>query len=360
MTTEGKLVTYQSILCDVPDLPIHDAKIASFYIPGEGIDKTRYGLSPSLLWDNHGYLLFFSMEVSCSILLCIFISRTLLRVKISYSGESPPSEALDLTIYDSLCWGCDSPLACEPRPTQSCNVLSEPFDTSDPFGTSSFNAPTLGFAQSNSPLQYSPSDVSGFTPSAVPGGLISPGVPIRQQQQHHQPHPQLSSPCFLPKENGPCRNDVLRYYFDSVASKCRPFIYGGCQGNPNNFLTEQDCLTACVSSPTVTAPGSLTAGSAAVSSNSSPFAASLVLSGPSNNRTVMQPHENTIPDKCMQGNNPGPCQEEIIRYYYDTVMSKCRPFIYGGCGGNSNNFQAKSACVEECERGQINDRTDNR
>jgi hypothetical protein len=41
VTTNGRLLTYQSIICDVPELPIHDAKIASFYIPGEGLDKTR-------------------------------------------------------------------------------------------------------------------------------------------------------------------------------------------------------------------------------------------------------------------------------------------------------------------------------
>lgn len=37
----GRLLTFQSIICDIPDMPIHDAKVANFYIPGEGLEKTR-------------------------------------------------------------------------------------------------------------------------------------------------------------------------------------------------------------------------------------------------------------------------------------------------------------------------------
>ncbi|CAG7830632.1 unnamed protein product [Allacma fusca] len=312
LTTNGKLFTYQSILCDVPELAIHDAKISSFYIPGEGLDKTR----------------------------------TLMRVRVSYGSDSPPSVAVDFTIFDSLCWACDSPLTCQPQPSQSCNVLSEPFNTGDPFQQhSSFNTPTLGFAQSNSPLQYSPSDVSGFTPSNVPGGLITPVHSI--QQQAHL-HPQLGNPCFLPKDTGPCRNDILRHFFDSSAGKCRPFIYGGCQGNSNNFLTEQDCTLACS-----TPPGPPTVPASGISAQSSSPQAQ---PAPTEIHGQFAAHHETyrdlqnIPEKCRQGNNPGPCQEEIVRYYFDSIMKKCRPFIYGGCGGNSNNFQTKSLCAQECER----------
>lgn len=41
VTANGKLLTFQSIICDIPDMPVHDAKVANFYIPGEGLEKTR-------------------------------------------------------------------------------------------------------------------------------------------------------------------------------------------------------------------------------------------------------------------------------------------------------------------------------
>jgi len=51
--------------------------------------------------------------------------------------------------------------------------------------------------------------------------------------------------CLLPKDQGPCRNYIPKYYFDLASGQCKAFIYGGCQGNGNNFLTLKDCEAAC-------------------------------------------------------------------------------------------------------------------
>lgn len=161
-----------------------------------------------------------------------FLNRQLLRLRISYGFDGVKSEPVDYVIYDSLCWECGSALSCQPRPTQSCNVLSDPFGTNnDPFSSSpSFASPSLGFAQSNSPLQYSPDSSSDFSPSTIPGLFSPPIPPVNAQQSFGQVHPGLSNPCRLPRDSGPCRNDILRYFFDAPAGKCRPFIFGGCQG----------------------------------------------------------------------------------------------------------------------------------
>ncbi|XP_031548949.1 uncharacterized protein LOC116286537 [Actinia tenebrosa] len=53
------------------------------------------------------------------------------------------------------------------------------------------------------------------------------------------------SACFLRKKVGPCRAAFRRWYFDSSKNRCRPFIYGGCQPNGNNFLKKQSCESLC-------------------------------------------------------------------------------------------------------------------
>lgn len=51
--------------------------------------------------------------------------------------------------------------------------------------------------------------------------------------------------CNLPIDNGQCRGSFARYAYDSNQKKCTTFSYGGCRGNLNNFLTEEECLENC-------------------------------------------------------------------------------------------------------------------
>ena len=51
--------------------------------------------------------------------------------------------------------------------------------------------------------------------------------------------------CYRPPETGSCRGYFLRYYFDYEEEKCKKFIYGGCEGNANNFKTRAKCARAC-------------------------------------------------------------------------------------------------------------------
>ncbi|RWS07580.1 hypothetical protein B4U79_05195, partial [Dinothrombium tinctorium] len=41
---------------------------------------------------------------------------------------------------------------------------------------------------------------------------------------------------------------VVRYYYNRYSNKCRCFIYFGCDGNPNNFETVDECIKTCQAS----------------------------------------------------------------------------------------------------------------
>lgn len=51
--------------------------------------------------------------------------------------------------------------------------------------------------------------------------------------------------CKLPSDTGNCRALFRMWHYKSEANKCEQFIFGGCGGNENKFLTEEECKTAC-------------------------------------------------------------------------------------------------------------------
>nr|CAH8840426.1 unnamed protein product [Trichobilharzia regenti] len=55
----------------------------------------------------------------------------------------------------------------------------------------------------------------------------------------------FNSVCFQKMEDGPCRAIHPRYYYNSTVGSCLMFHYGGCHGNQNNFLTKEACQEAC-------------------------------------------------------------------------------------------------------------------
>jgi hypothetical protein len=52
---------------------------------------------------------------------------------------------------------------------------------------------------------------------------------------------------------------------------------------------------------------------------------------------------------CLQPPESGPCNAAFMRYAFDLGTLSCQPFLYGGCGGNENNFATLEACVSLCD-----------
>ncbi|XP_046577529.1 BPTI/Kunitz domain-containing protein-like [Haliotis rubra] len=110
--------------------------------------------------------------------------------------------------------------------------------------------------------------------------------------------------CLLPKDPGNCYGYFLKYYFNSRTCLCEKFVYGGCPGNANNFDTLEDCRRRC--------------GGGVL---------------------------------CSLPRDPGPCDDDIPRWWYNKRTNRCQRFSYGGCEGNANNFKTLYECRFQCRRG---------
>nr|XP_016851947.1 PREDICTED: carboxypeptidase inhibitor SmCI [Anolis carolinensis] len=125
---------------------------------------------------------------------------------------------------------------------------------------------------------------------------------------------------------GRCRHKLTRYYYDVKNKRCRPFTYSGCGGNYNNYATYEQCAQKC-----------------------EPFGSPDYSKHPERN-------PETKPHTCNLPVDVGPCNASFPRFYYDAKTKSCKPFNFGGCNGNSNNFGTIEDCILECKnRGKAND-----
>lgn len=52
--------------------------------------------------------------------------------------------------------------------------------------------------------------------------------------------------CTQQKDHGPCRDFSVKWFFDQDYGSCSRFWYGGCEGNPNRFKSQDECKSVCV------------------------------------------------------------------------------------------------------------------
>uniref|UniRef100_A0AC35G5J9 BPTI/Kunitz inhibitor domain-containing protein n=1 Tax=Panagrolaimus sp. PS1159 TaxID=55785 RepID=A0AC35G5J9_9BILA len=158
----------------------------------------------------------------------------------------------------------------------------------------------------------------------------------------------VKEPCTLGKTEGFGEAKLTRWYFSTKDRKCLSFIYHGIGGNQNNFLTSDECRTAC---PAFENPcGS---GQPLLSSNR-PKICSPSERCPGTHFCHIGTPE--MDNYCCPKNGK-PCEHQVSegvgdamikRYYFDTDTKRCREFTYRGAKGNANNFLTQEDCEIVC------------
>ncbi|XP_077970839.1 uncharacterized protein LOC120327588 isoform X3 [Styela clava] len=63
---------------------------------------------------------------------------------------------------------------------------------------------------------------------------------------------------------------------------------------------------------------------------------------------TQQKYGKNVIDICALTVDPGPCHDGKIRFGYYDGLQACRGFMWGGCGGNQNNFESMEECAAVC------------
>ncbi|KAK6492679.1 uterine plasmin/trypsin inhibitor-like [Huso huso] len=117
--------------------------------------------------------------------------------------------------------------------------------------------------------------------------------------------------CSLSLDTGTGSQNQVQFYFDKTSKLCQPFTYKGEGGNVNRFAKEEECMKNC--------------------SDTQDFY-------PDDRKML-----------CEKPSVIGDCYGRILMWYFNSVESTCKSFIYSGCHGNGNRFSTKQECLEFCK-----------
>jgi len=77
----------------------------------------------------------------------------------------------------------------------------------------------------------------------------------------------------------------------------------------------------------------------------------LGLGGCGGGREERLTQNNSLPVRCLDEPDPGPCRAFVTRYFYDYRHDRCRAFRYGGYQGRVP-FETLAACEKTCFGGE--------
>ncbi|XP_075721724.1 amblin-like [Rhipicephalus microplus] len=66
------------------------------------------------------------------------------------------------------------------------------------------------------------------------------------------------------------------------------------------------------------------------------------------NNTIDKGYNRKFPKICQKAPETGVCKAYIPTWYFDLWDEVCKIFIYGGCGGNENQFESEKKCQRKC------------
>ncbi|CAI5778610.1 papilin-like isoform X2 [Podarcis lilfordi] len=164
--------------------------------------------------------------------------------------------------------------------------------------------------------------------------------------------------CKLPKETGPCKAAMPRYYYNPATKTCEVFVYGGCEGNENRFESLSECEHACKKPDICRLPSNPGEGDHSIhlfhysrlGAGCYPFTYRGHKGNANRFATLVECEETCRdPDICQLPQKPGPCNTYVQRFYFNSTSRECTPFDYGNCRGNLNNFPTEEECQLACK-----------
>lgn len=229
-------------------------------------------------------------------------------------------------------WRCRRTSQCGPQKSRSCTV------TLNSLGRN---------VQSDCPKGYwCKVQIPGIPEAGIPEvAMCVPGLPTGDRaiftttvstEATRLRGPKIPARCMEPPSVGPCKAAFPRWYYNKSKKKCQEFLYGGCDGNANNFNTKAACKDLCI-------PRNRSSKQVVERTTPSPM---------EKTKTPELPIERWR-ELCILPRVVGPCRASFPRWYYNKAVKKCLKFMYGGCEGNMNNFRTKAECKKRCIRRRI-------
>uniref|UniRef100_A0A8C6D284 Kunitz-type protease inhibitor 2 n=1 Tax=Moschus moschiferus TaxID=68415 RepID=A0A8C6D284_MOSMO len=144
--------------------------------------------------------------------------------------------------------------------------------------------------------------------------------------------------CHLPRRVGRCRAAFPRWWYNVTDGSCQQFVYGGCDGNGNNYMSKEECLAQCAGVAENT-----------IDARTRDKADSSVPSVPGRQDSDdLSGDIFSYEEHCIAKAVTGPCRAAFPRWYFNAEENSCDNFIYGGCRGNKNNYRSKEECMQQC------------